>query len=451
MYNYDYYSLEKMLEGYNMQRDAINQLIKWKNSKRRKPLILQGARQVGKTWLMQEFGKREYKKTAYVTFDRNTSLQKAFEDYTNIKELLTKIEIEVQMKITPEDTLIIFDEIQECPDAITALKYFNEKAPEYHIVVAGSLLGLAHHNGTGFPVGKVNFMTLYPLSFFEFLSANGEDLLREAMEAGKTDVVKTFSIKLINYLKYYYYVGGMPEVVQSFIDNRDFNEVREVQKEIISSYNSDFSKHTDSNTAERIRMVWDSISSQLAKENKKFIYNVIKTGARAKDFEIALAWLRDSGLIYKVNHIKKPNLPLKAYEDINIFKLYILDVGLLGALSNLSAKTILDEDKIFTEFKGALTEQYVLQQLKINHTPIYYWTSKSNVAEIDFVTQVENYVIPIEVKATTNLKAKSLQQYRKDYNPEKSIRTSLADFEINNGLYNIPLYLIGLFEKLIES
>ena len=434
-----------------MKRDAIKQLIEWKNSKRRKPLILQGARQVGKTWLMQEFGKREYKKTAYVTFDRNENLQKAFKDYTNVKELLTKLEIETQMKITPDDTLIIFDEIQECPDAITSLKYFNEKAPEYHIIVAGSLLGLAHHNGTGFPVGKVNFMTLYPLSFLEFLSANGEELLRDAMETGKIDTVETFSSKLIDYLKYYYYVGGMPEVVQSFIDNRDFKEVREIQEEIISSYKEDFSKHTDSNTAERIGMVWNSISSQLAKENKKFIYNVIRTGARAKDFEIALAWLRDSGLVYKITKISKPNLPIKAYENIDIFKLYILDVGLLGALSNLSAKAILEENRIFTEFKGALTEQYVLQQLKITQNELHYWTSKSNVAEIDFVTQVEDYVVPIEVKAATNLKAKSLQQYRKDYNPEISVRTSLAGFEINSGLYNIPLYLIGLLEKLVTQ
>ena len=433
-----------------MKRDTIKQLVEWKSSKRRKPLILQGARQVGKTWLMQEFGKQEYKKTAYVTFDRNKNLQNAFKDYTNIKELITKLEIETQMKITPEDTLIIFDEIQECPDAITSLKYFNEKAPELHIIVAGSLLGLAHHNGTGFPVGKVNFMTLYPLSFLEFLSANGEELLREAMESGKIDTVKTFASKLINYLKYYYFVGGMPEVVQSFIDNRDFKEVRTIQEEIIASYNSDFSKHTDSNTAERISMVWNSISSQLAKENKKFIYNAIKTGARAKDFEIALAWLRDSGLVYKVTRISKPNLPIKAYEDIDIFKLYMVDVGLLGALSNLSAKAILEENRIFMEFKGALTEQYVLQQLKINQNNLYYWTSKSNVAEVDFVTQVEDYVIPIEVKATVNLKAKSLQQYRKDYSPEKSVRTSLADFEINNGLYNIPLYLIGLMNNLIE-
>ncbi len=426
-----------------MKREAINQLIEWKNSKRRKPLILQGARQVGKTWLMQEFGKTHYKKTAYVTFDRNENLQKAFTDYTNVKELLTKIEIEAQTKVTADDTLIIFDEIQECPDAITSLKYFQEKMPELHIIVAGSLLGLSHHNGTGFPVGKVNFMTLYPMSFKEFLNANGEELLVEAINENKFDTISTFSSKLINYLRYYYFVGGMPEVVQAFVENRDFNEVRKIQEEIISSYNSDFSKHTDSNTAERIKMVWDSISSQLAKENKKFIYNAIKNGARAKEFEIALAWLRDSGLVYKVTRISKPNLPIKSYEDIGVFKLYVLDVGILCALSKLSAKAILEDNRIFTEFKGSLTEQYVLQQLKINLSDIHYWTSKSYVAEVDFVTQIEDYVVPIEVKATTNLKAKSLQQYIKDYSPQKAVRTSLSDYKINeNGLYDIPLYVI---------
>ena len=426
-----------------MKREAINQLIEWKNSKRRKPLILQGARQVGKTWLMQEFGKTHYKKTAYVTFDRNENLQKAFTDYTNVKELLTKIEIEAQTKVTADDTLIIFDEIQECPDAITSLKYFQEKMPELHIIVAGSLLGLSHHNGTGFPVGKVNFMTLYPMSFKEFLNANGEELLVEAINENKFDTISTFSSKLINYLRYYYFVGGMPEVVQAFVENRDFNEVRKIQEEIISSYNSDFSKHTDSNTAERIKMVWDSISSQLAKENKKFIYNAIKNGARAKEFEIALAWLRDSGLVYKVTRISKPNLPIKSYEDINVFKLYVLDVGILCALSKLPAKAILEDNRIFTEFKGSLTEQYVLQQLKINLSDIHYWTSKSYVAEVDFVTQIEDNVVPIEVKATTNLKAKSLQQYIKDYSPQKAIRTSLSDYKINeNGLYDIPLYVI---------
>lgn len=434
-----------------MQRDALKQLIEWKNDTQRKPLILQGARQVGKTWLLKEFGKLEYKNTAYVSFDGNEVLKQAFKNYTDVKDLILKIGIEAKTTINPDDTLIIFDEIQECPEAITSLKYFNENAPEYNIVVAGSLLGLAHHSGTGFPVGKVNFMTLYPLSFLEFLSANGEDLLRASMEEDKTNLTNSFSSKLINYLKYYYFIGGMPEVVQSFINDKDFQKVRKIQNEILTSYKSDFSKHTDSNTAERITLVWESIPSQLAKENKKFVYNAVKTGARAKDFEIALAWLRDSGLVYKIMKISKPNLPIKAYEDIDVFKLYILDVGLLGALSGLSAKTIIDSDKIFTEFKEALTEQYVLQQLKTtNINSIHYWTSKSYVAELDFIIQIENDIIPIEVKASTNLKAKSLTQYRKDYKPKYAIKTSLANFEINQGLYNIPLYLIGLVKIILS-
>lgn len=434
-----------------MERDALKQLVEWKNSKRRKPLILQGARQVGKTWLMKEFGRLEYKKVAYVSFDNNKMLQQAFSNYTDTNELITNIEIETNIKINPEETLIILDEIQECPNAITSLKYFCEEAPQYHIIVAGSLLGLVHHSGTGFPVGKVNFLNLFPLTFFEFLSANNEDLLRKALEEKRTDLTNNFSSKLITYLRYYYFIGGMPEVVQSFIDNKDFNEVRKIQKEILISYKNDFSKHADSNTSERIGMVWESISSQLAKENKKFVYNAIKTGARAKDFEIALAWLRDSGLVYKITKISKPSLPIKVYEDIDIFKLFILDVGLLGALSGLSAKTIIDGDKIFTEFKGALTEQYVLQQLKPSISFIHYWTSKSNVAEIDFIAQVDNDIIPIEVKATTNLKAKSLSQYRKNYSPKHTVRTSLANYKVDEDLYNIPLYMIQNLENILSS
>ena len=435
-----------------MEREALNQLIEWKNSKRRKPLILQGARQVGKTWLMKEFGRREYKKKAYISFDGNHELQKAFADYTNVRELLTKIEISTQTKITPSDTLIIFDDVQECSDAITSLKYFAEKAPELHIIVAGSLLGLSHHKGTGFPVGKVNFMTLYPLSFLEFLNACGEELLVKVLNENKFDTISAFNSKLINYLKYYYYIGGMPEAVQSFIENRDLREVRAIQEEILLSYDKDFSKHTDPNTAERIKIVWDSISSQLAKENKKFVYNVIRQGARAKDFEIAIAWLRDSGLIYKVTRVSKPNLPIQSYEDIDVFKLYVLDVGILCALSNLSAKTILEENRIFTEFKGALTEQYVLQQLKTRLQNIHYWTSKSYIAEVDFVVQVEDYVVPIEVKATTNLRAKSLKQYIIDYSPKVSVRTSLSDYKLSEGnLYDIPLYAIQNIISIINN
>ena len=369
-----------------------------------------------------------------------------------IPVLISALELDSGIKITPDDTLIILDEIQECPEAITTLKYFNENAPEYHIIVAGSLLGVAHHSGTGFPVGKVDFMTLYPLSFFEFLNAIGEEKYRNLIENKNFDLIESFSDRLIYLLKHYYYIGGMPEVVQNYIENKDYNEVRILQNNILNSYIQDFSKHTTATTAERIKALWLSISSQLAKENNKFIYGAVKQGARAREYEEAINWLRDCGLVYKITRITKPALPVRAYEDLESFKLYVLDVGLLGALSNLHAKTIIEGDNIFTEFKGALTEQYVLQQLKTyTNTSIHYWTSRSNIAEIDFVMQIENFVVPIEVKATTNLKAKSLAQYRKDYKPLKAVRTSLSEFKIDDGLYNIPLYMIDNIEEILAG
>ena len=433
-----------------MQRDAIKQLIEWKNSKYRKPLILQGARQVGKTWLMKEFARTQYKNYAYVTFDRSDTLRGIFSAEISILRLLEAIEIESGEKIYPKETLIILDEIQECPEALTTLKYFCEQAPEYHIIVAGSLLGVSL-SGTGFPVGKVDFMTLYPLSFLEFIDATENKKFRNIIQKMDFDLLKPFKNKIINILKQYLYIGGMPEGVNNFRENRDYVEVRKLQRNILNAYEQDFSKHTTSTMAERIRGLWLSIPSQLAKENKKFIYGAIRQGAKAREYEQAINWLRDSGLIYKISKITKPNIPIHAYEELNIFKLYILDVGLLGALSGLSVKTILEDNKIFTEFKGALTEQYVLQQIKIDtYKPLHYWTSKSNEAEIDFITQFEDIIVPIEVKATTNLKAKSLIQYRKEYSPPKSIRTSLADFEINHGLYNIPLYMIGNIDQILS-
>ena len=433
-----------------MDRIALKQLKEWKNKKNRKPLIIQGARQVGKTWLMKEFGRQEYKKVVYVSFDRNESLKSTFTNTVDTSVLISALEIESGIKITAKDTLIILDEIQECPEALTTLKYFNENAPEFHILVAGSLLGVSLHKGTGFPVGKVDFMTLYPLNFIEFLNAIGEDRFSKIIEEKNYELISSFAEKITYLLKHYYYIGGMPEVVQNYVNEKDYNEVRKLQENIIISYEQDFSKHTSPYMAEKIRGLWNSIPSQLAKENKKFVYGAIKQGARAKEYEEGINWLRDSGLIYKVNRITKPDLPIKAYEDLEAFKLYLMDVGLLGALSNLSAKTIIDGDRIFTEFKGSLTEQYVLQQLKSEtKKSINYWTSRSNVAELDFVVQIDNDVVPIEVKAETNLKAKSLAQYRKEYNPAKVVRTSLANFKINDGLYNIPLYMIGQLENIL--
>ncbi len=426
-----------------MKRKLLENLVEWKNRKAHKPLILEGARQVGKTWLMQEFGNTQYKKVAYINFDRNLKMRETFETDLDTKRLITAIGLDAEFKITPEDTLIIFDEIQECPRAITSLKYFNEDAPEYDIIAAGSLLGVAHHTGTGFPVGKVEFLRLYPLSFTEFLDAMGKEQYVELIEKQDFEMIKIFSNKFEDLLKQYCYIGGMPEVVQNFVNNGDFNQVRTIQKRVLSAYERDFSKHIPANTVEKARMLWNSIPTQLAKENKKFIYNAIKKGARAKEFETALTWLRNNGLIYQVHKITKPGLPIGAYADLNAFKLFVLDVGLLGALSGLEAKTILGKYEIFQEFKGAIAEQYVLQQFKtIDDMPIYYWTNETSRSEVDFVIQRESKVIPVEVKAATNLKARSLKIYMEQFKPELAIRTSLADYKKTENLVDIPLYAI---------
>lgn len=426
-----------------MKRKLLENIVEWKNSKAHKPLILEGARQVGKTWLMQEFGNTQYKKVAYINFDRNLKMRETFETDLDTKRLITAIGLDAEFKITPEDTLIIFDEIQECPRAITSLKYFNEDAPEYDIIAAGSLLGVAHHTGTGFPVGKVEFLRLYPLSFTEFLDAMGKEQYVELIEKQDFEMIKIFSNKFEDLLKQYCYIGGMPEVVQNFVNNGDFNQVRTIQKRVLSAYERDFSKHIPANTVEKARMLWNSIPTQLAKENKKFIYNAIKKGARAKEFETALTWLRNNGLIYQVHKITKPGLPIGAYADLNAFKLFVLDVGLLGALSGLEAKTILGKYEIFQEFKGAIAEQYVLQQFKtIDDMPIYYWTNETSRSEVDFVIQRESKVIPVEVKAATNLKARSLKIYMEQFKPELAIRTSLADYKKTENLVDIPLYAI---------
>jgi predicted AAA+ superfamily ATPase len=435
-----------------MQRTAILKLKEWKESKNHKPIIIEGARQVGKTWLMKEFGKEYYEQVVYLHFDNNQKLIALFENDYEITRLIESFEILSGKKINPDNTLIIFDEIQECPRALTSLKYFYENAPEYDIIAAGSLLGLMHHEGTGVPVGKVSFLNLYPMNFFEFAKALGEEKLIELIEKKDFQMISVFKNDFEKLVKMYCYIGGMPEVVQNFVDNRDYKKVREIQKNILSSYENDFSKHVPSNTVEKIRMLWRTIPSQLAKENKKFFYNVIKTGARAKEYELALLWLKDAGLVYQVNRIKKPDLPLIAYQDFEAFKLLIVDVGLLSALTNLDVKTILEKTQIFEEFKGAIAEQYVYQQLKsVDDIPIYYWSNDSSRSEIDFVIQLGEYVIPVEVKAEKNLKAKSLNNFIQEYKSKKSVRTSLADYKLNdNNLYDIPLYAITNIEEIIE-
>lgn len=429
-----------------MERYAMRQLEEWYNRKNRKPLILKGARQVGKTWLMKEFGRTHFKYTAYVNFDNNKNMANVFDGDYDIERILMAINIETGVKIHPDETLIIFDEIQENPKAIASLKYFFEDAPEYAVIAAGSLLGVAIHKGVSFPVGKVDTLELNPLSFREFLLAIGEAGLVRLIDEVNISLIESFREKYIDWLKKYYYIGGMPEVVSSFVAERDFTEVRRLQKRIIEMYEADFSKHTTANELPRIRMVWNSIPMQLAKENKKFFFGKIKEGARAKDFEIAIEWLLDCGLIKKVYNVSKPAIPLKAYTEFSAFKLYLLDVGLLAAMSELDAKSILDGNSIFVEFKGALTEQYVLQQLVANteYTP-YYFTETKSEGEIDFLIQKGTDIVPIEVKAEENLKAKSLRVYCDKFKPQMAIRTSMSNYREQDWMVNVPLYILDKY------
>ena len=432
-----------------MYRYAIENLDKWKSSKNRKPLIIEGARQVGKTWIMKEFGKKSYNKTVYINFDSNVQMAELFSIDLNVERIIMGLELYAGHKINPADTLIIFDEVQEVPKALSSLKYFYENAPEYHIVCAGSLLGIALHEGTSFPVGKVDFLKLYPLSFKEFLMAIGLERFAELLDKKDYDMVKSFKQTYIDALKQYYYIGGMPEVVASFADEKDFNEARKIQKRILTAYEQDFSKHAPKEIVPKIRMLWNSIPSQLAKENKKFIYGLIREGARAKEYETAIMWLSDCGLVHKVSRINAPNIPLKAYEDLKAFKLFIVDVGLLGAMVGLNQRTLLNGNELFVEFKGALTEQYVMQQLAVNQDlGVYYYTNDRNTCEVDFIVDNGDNIIPLEVKAEINLKAKSLKTYREKFTPEISIRSSMVDYSEEVGLINLPLYAIDGIEML---
>lgn len=426
-----------------MKRFAMDQLLIWKEKSSRKPLIIEGARQVGKTWLMKEFGNLHFEHTIYINFDSNTQMMELFQSDLNISRILMGIELYTGQKITPHNTLLIFDEIQEVPKALSSLKYFYENSPEYFIICAGSLLGLALHGGTSFPVGKVEFLKLYPLSFTEFLHAVDGERFVNLLDRQDFSMITAFKQSYIDFLKYYYYVGGMPEAVSHFSEFKDFNEVREIQKRILTAYEQDFSKHAPYEIVPRIRMLWNSIPSQLAKENKKFVYGLVREGARAKDYETAILWLTDCGLIHKVHRITAPNLPLKAYEDLKAFKLFLLDVGLLSCLTGLRQKTLLSGNDLFTEFKGALTEQYVLQQLvSLKDITPYYFTNDRNSAEVDFVIDTGEDILPIEVKADVNLKAKSLKMYYEKFHPNTCIRTSMSDFKVEDWLINLPLYCV---------
>ena len=427
-----------------MLRESMEELIKWKASEYRKPLIIRGARQVGKTWLMKEFGDKNYLRTAYINLENNERMESLFSGNLDIPRIIAALQIESGVEIDAENTLIIFDEVQEVPRALTSLKYFDENAPQYHIVAAGSMLGVAFHPGTSFPVGKVGFMDLYPLNFIEFLQATGNENLAGLLLLKDFGMIKSFRNRFVELLKQYYFVGGMPEAVNTFIKTLDYEKVREVQNRLLIAYEQDFSKHAPSETVPRIRMLWKSISSQLAKENKKFVFGLIKQGARAREYELTMQWLLDCGLIYKVNRVTKPDIPLIAYQDFNAFKLFVLDVGLLSAISSVDKKSLLEGNLIFEEFKGSLTEQYVLQQLiATKKIKPFYWSVEKSSGEIDFVFQADSNIIPLEVKASENLQAKSLKNYSLKYRPKYSIRTSMSDYRKDDWIINIPLYAIN--------
>jgi predicted AAA+ superfamily ATPase len=430
-----------------MYRSKIKRLTSWMLDKNKKPLILLGARQVGKTYLLQQFGKQEYRQVVYINFEREERMKDIFIQDLDPKRLITNFEFYAGFKITPEDTLIILDEIQAAQRGITSLKYFYEETPEYQIIAAGSLLGINIHPDESFPVGKVDMLTLNPMSFYEFLLAMGEENgLCRILKEKHVESLSIFADKFKEYLKYYFFVGGMPEAVAAFADNRDWQKSRQIQDAILKNYRHDFSKHAPKELLPRINMVWDSIPSQLSKENKKFIYGVIKEGSRAKDFELAIQWLTDAGILHKIHAVTKPAVPLVSYQDFSAFKLYHNDLGLLGAMSRLKIQTLLDSNQVFEEFKGALTEQFVFQQLTLNEEfSINYYPFGNGRYELDFIIENENgELIPMEVKAAVNLRATSFKNYCKQHKPDKAIRTSLADYKEEFWMTNLPLYAINM-------
>lgn len=428
-----------------MKRKIYNQLLKWKENKDRKPLMLLGTRQVGKTWIMQHFGEKEYKNVAYINCDDEPRMKQLFELDYNIDRILITIQAITGVKITPADTLIIMDEIQEVPRGLHSLKYFCEKAPEYHVMVAGSLLGVTLGKGESFPVGKVDMLTMYPMDFEEYLEATGNEGWIELLHSKDWGLIDIMKPKMTELLRQYYFVGGMPGVVSKFIENKDLKQVRKLQREILEAYRRDISKHTSAAESTRIREVLDSLPSQLARENKKFIYGAVRKGSRAKDFELAIQWLVDAGIVYKVSRIKEPKMPLKFYEDMEAFKLFLLDCGLLACMTDASADQMLIGDNVFTEFKGAFTEQYVLQQLLALGLKPYYRSNAKTPSEIDFIIQGNQRIIPIEVKAEENVRARSLAQFIKD-NPElKGLRISMKGYVDQDWMENIPLIAINTY------
>ena len=428
---------------FDMERSLYKKLVQWKNKVGRKPLILNGARQVGKTYLLQEFGRREYEKVAFFSLDRNAMAVKVFEQGGKVDDILMSLSAINEVDITPGNTLVVLDEVQDCPKALETLKYICEDAGDYHVVVAGSLLGLSLHDGVSYPVGKVEELRLYPMTFVEFLQALGKNRLADTLIDANWTVINMLAEEYVRLLRQYYFVGGMPEAVKAYIERGDVWEVRSIHTKIIEAYRNDMSKHAPLQQVQRINMVWNSIPSQLARDNKKFVYGALKKGARANDFEIAIQWLVDSGLVHKVYRINKPTIPLKFYEDMSAFKLFLLDCGLLGALSETPPQQILIGDNVFEEYKGAFTENYVLQQLKsIPHTFVYYYSNENSTMEIDFVVQHDNEIIPVEVKAEENLRAKSLRQFTSDNPGLHGMRFSMSGYREQEWLTNVPLWAV---------
>lgn len=439
-----------------MYRQKIEDLKAWQKSPHRKPLIVRGARQVGKTELIREFGRTQYRQTAYVNLDNNSRMTALFDGDFDVNRLIQGLKAETNVDIEPDSTLIVLDEIQEVPKALTALKYFCENAPQYHIVVAGSLLGVATHQGVSFPVGKVDYLELAPLSFREFLLALGEKHLVEMITSPLVDqeLLASFHDRLIDYIKAYCYVGGMPEVVASYAEQRSWNEVRRIQNNILFDYANDFSKHTpEASFARRIEQVWRIIPSQLAKENAKFVFGMIRAGARAKEYELALAWLEEAGLVRRINRLEAPRIPIMSYANASAFKLYHLDVGLLAAMVRLDERVLLEGNQVFTEFRGSLAEQLALQELQVDGgLDVCYWAMDGQSrAEVEFIVQTGSQIVPVEVKSGTNLRAKSLAVYMNKYQPRLAVRSSVANYKKTDNLYDVPFYLLNNFFQNIQK
>ena len=426
-----------------MERLVLQQLIEWKNRRNRKPLILNGARQVGKTWILREFARREYKKEAYLLCRKNDLAEQIFKQDFDVDRILRSLRALTGVDITPDDTLIILDEVQEIPEAIESLKYFCEQLPDYHIAVAGSLLGISLHRGVSYPVGKVNEIAVCPMNFEEFLLAKGETEKYKLLKTRDFQTINLLHEKFVDLLRQYYYVGGMPEAVKEYVETGALNEVRRIQTELLRGYEQDFSKHAPKEQVERVRMVWRSVPSQLFKDNKKFVYGALRDGARAKDFEMAIQWLLDAGLVYKVPRCTKPALPLDIYEDLSAFKLYLMDVGLLGAMVNTEPVQVLMSNQIFSEYKGGMTENYVLQQMKSKDiAPIYYHKADNSRLELDFVIQKDGKVLPIEVKAEENVRANSLTTLLSQQPDMTAVRYSMLPYRQQGQMECVPLYAI---------